>query len=227
MLKLLKVFLLLTALLFLALPAWAYDGKSEDIVVNGRATAEYQPDTAYVYYSLTGLAKTPEEAANQANLKAQAVEAALSQYAAQPLGELERSSYNLRPIYNDKNKIDNYQATRQIKFAVTDPAKAGLFIDLLLAAGVDRIDSVNFAVRNQEQLSRHLLQEAVRNAEDRGRLAATAGKRTLGRLLHLNVYNYPSVDTCRYYAKNVANEATTIEPTIQMEVQVEATFALE
>ena len=228
MYKLQRIFLTLLALLALAVPALAYDGKTEDIVVHGTASQEYHPDTAYVDFTIVGIAKSPDEAANKANLKAQALEAS-RQAEVKALGKLESNHYSLHPIYNDKGKIINYQANKFIKYSVADPAKAGYFIDLLLAAGVDQVNKIDFVVQDHKELSRQLLKEAVEDARLRAQIAATASNRNLGRLLHMTIYNSPSLDSRRYYAKSMANEAaTTLEPTdVRLDVQVEATFALE
>ena len=222
-----KVFLVLTTLLILALPTWAYNGQVEDIVVSGTASREYHPDTAYVDFTILGIAKTPDGATTEVNLKSHSLEQAL-QVEAQALGSMESNHYSLQPLYNDKGKITSYQAHKSIRYAVSDPAKAGYFIDLLLAAGVDQINKVNFTVKNPQALSNQLLKEAVENARLRAELVATASGRSLGRLLHMTIYNSPTMDNHRYYTKSMASEATVLEPTdVKISVQVEATYALE
>ena len=224
-----KIFFLLTTLLILAVPTWAYDGKSEDLMVNGSATGEFQADTAIVSFIITGTAEDPEEATRLSNLKERAIHQALEQQTTD-LGGFDQANYTLRPIYNDKGKIINYIASRHVKFSVNDPAKAGLFIDLLLSAGVDKITDVNFVVNNQKELARQLLKDAVLDARDKAEIAATTCNRKLGRLLHLNIFNAPSGENRMYYAKTAAADSveTFIEPTaVKIRVQVDATFALE
>ena len=228
MLNLKKILLVFTLMLMTAIPALAYDGKAEDITVNGVANGEFQPDTAFVNFTIIGTAKSPEAAANLVNIKEKSIHQALEEQN-NFTGGFDQSNYSLRPVYNEKGKLENYTVNKYVKFSVSDPAKAALFIDLLLAAGVDKITTVDFVVQNQQELSRNLIKDAVLDAKAKAEIAAAAGNRKLGRMLHLSIYNYPSSNNNRYYSKAVsADEGTILEPTdVKIQVQVDATFALE
>lgn len=82
--------------------AQAYDGSQEDIALSGSAQREYAPDMAYVYFSIIGSGKSSEEAA--AADKAAEVKHALLMNGITS-DALETNSYNMNPVYNNKQKV--------------------------------------------------------------------------------------------------------------------------
>lgn len=207
---------------------YAYDGSLEDVIVTGSAHKEVAPDMALLNFTVIGEGQTADEAADQA-----AAEMAVAKRALLGLNILsektEQVMYSLQPRYNDKGRISGYQAVNTVQVTIDDITKAGDVIDRLAAAGADKIGSLEFSVKNKELLQSQLLSEAVANARQQAAVLASAGGRSLGRMLSVTTTSY-SKPARRYnsmdmMAKSAATEIAAADITVSADV--EAVFALQ
>lgn len=217
---------------FLSGIAQAYDGSLEDISLSGSAQKSYAPDMAYVYFTILGNGKTSEEATTAAATKAAAVKHALLMNGITS-DALETTNYNMSPIYNDKQKITGYQVTNSLKLRVDKLDKLGSTIDKLADAGVDRVNYINYDLRNVKLYMQQLAGEAVQNARQQAQVIAAAGGRSVGRMLHADLntnYNTPRLYSNMAMAKSAerADAPTVIETKdIKLNANVDVVFALE
>lgn len=217
---------------FLSGTAQAYDGSLEDISLSGTAQKAYAPDMAYVYFTIIGSGQTSEEATAMAAKKAAAAKRAL-------LGNgitsdaLETSNYNLSPIYNDKQKVTGYRVNNTLKLKVENLDKLGGTIDKLADAGVDKVNYITYDLRNIKLYMQQLAGEAVKNARQQAQVIASAGGRSVGRMLHADLntnYNTPRLYSNMAMTKSAerADTPTVIETKdIQLNANVDVVFALE
>lgn len=217
---------------FYGTTAHAYDGSQEDIALSGSAQKEYAPDMAYVYFSIIGSGKTSEEAAADAANKAAAVKHALL-VSGITSDALETTNYNMYPTYNDKEKIIGYRIDNSLKLRIDKLDKLGATIDKLAEAGVDTINYINYDLRNRKLFIKQLAGEAVQNARQQAQVLATAGGRSLGRMLHANLntsYSTPRLYSNMRTAKAADRvQADTVIETkdITLSANVDVVFALE
>lgn len=209
-------------------PAQAYNGSMEDVTVTGSVYKEVAPDMALLNFTVLGQGKNADEAAAEAAAKMAEVRRAL--LGVNILSEqTEQVSYSLQPQYNDKGQISGYQAANTVKVTIESIDKAGAVIDRLAGAGIDRIGSLEFSVKNKDLLQRQLLAEAVENARQQAGILANAGGRSLGRMLSAKTVSY-SAPTRMYNAMDTLAKAAATEiaaANIKVSANVEAVFALQ
>ena len=212
--------------------AQAYDGSREDIALSGSAQREYAPDMAYVYFSIIGSGKSSEEAAAAAADKAAAVKHALLMNGITS-DALETNSYNMNPVYNNKQKVIGYRVDNSLKLRIDKLDKLGNTIDKLAAAGIDTVNYISFDLRNRKLFMQQLAGEAVQNARSQAQVIAAAGGRSVGRMLHANFNTsygaprlYSNMKTTR--AADRAQAETVIETKdISLSANVDVVFALQ
>lgn len=229
-----SLFAILTIVLctsFFSSSAQAYNGNLEDISVSGTAEKSYTPDMAYVYFTIVGNGTTSDEAAATAANKAAAVKRTLLANGITSEA-LETSSYNLSPIYNDKQKITGYCVNNSLKLKVENLDKLGNTIDKLADAGVDKVNYITYDLRNMKLYMQQLMGQAVQNARQQAEVIANAGGRTLGRMVHANTnsnFNTPRVYANRAIMKSAdATESTVIETKdVKLSASVDVVFALQ
>lgn len=208
----------------------AYDGSLEDVTVTGNVTREIAPDMAAVNFTVTGEGKDAAAAAAEAAEKISETKAAL--LGANIISDnLQQVSYSLYPVYNENGKISSYRVSNTVKINIDDLDKVGNVIDRISKAGVSRIDSLNFSVKNKELVQRQLLAEAVKNAQQQAEVLALAGNRQLGRMLSVSSASYGSIgrmyNEADFSLKAASAETKINAGNIKVSASVEVVFALE
>ena len=217
---------------FFGTTAQAYDGSLEDISLSGSAQKSYAPDMAYVYFTIIGNGKTSEEATSDAATKAAAVKHALLMNGITS-DALETTNYNMHPTYNDKQKITGYQVNNSLKLRVDKLDKLGNTIDKLADAGVDRVNYINYDLRNIKLYMQQLAGEAVQNARQQAQVIAAAGGRSIGRMLHADLntnYNQPRLYSNMRMVKaadRVQDETVIETKDITLSANVNVVFVLQ
>lgn len=225
-----RIIAALLMLLCWTMTAYAYNGNEEDITLSATAEREIAPDMAYVYFSVLGEGSSSREATQQAAAKAGAVKRGLLKLALTGQ-DLSQVSYSVNPVYNDKRKLVGYKADNNIKLQVNKLEKLGEIIDALSESGVDSIDNIQYTVSNKEYYQNLLLQDAVKIAQNKAKIVAAAGGRTLGRMLCARVNSYTSMARIANgtMLKTAQLDAVTVLETknITVRADLEAVFALE
>ena len=104
-------------------------------------------------------------------------------------------SFQQRFRYDDKGKqiFDGYEVNNTVTIAVNDLTKIGRAIDAALAGGANRVDSLNFGIRDRENFQSEALKLAVRDARRKAETAAAElGKRIVG-IVNVSINSAPII----------------------------------
>lgn len=205
------------------------------VTVNASATMEVAPDTAYVYFAVEGRGAKAADAVVEAANKMEAVRRSL--LGLNIVGDsVSTTSYNLSRSYDNKGRADGYVAVNAVRVKVTDVSKVGGVIDKISGAGVDNISNINFTLSDSKGYRNQLLAQAVENARQQAAVIASAGGRSLGRLVSASIHNINGFERSYPLAGNVlfktadmgVSEATHIETqNIKLTASVETVFAMQ
>ena len=164
--------------------AQAAEAELPVLSVSGEGSALGSPDQAVVTISVTN--HSPDaKTAQQEN----AARAAAVQNAIRALGiggkEIQTCNYSFYPTYSREkgreNEINGYQAGNSIVVTVNNLELVGQVIDASLDSGANQISSLDFRLRNTENLRKEALNEAIRDARSKaGIIAQGLGKRIVG-----------------------------------------------
>lgn len=180
------------------------------ISVSGEGVVEAQPDRATISVGVVTREKNPS-AVQSANAKA--ATSIISSIVALGIERknISTGNYNFAPVYrhtdNGKRILDGYEATNSVTIIVDDLNLVGKIIDTALNHGANRVDSLNFGLRNKTAYQDEALRLAVLDAKRKAQVAAAAlGKNILG--IRVVSINRSSVETPRNYkmARSMAME---------------------
>ena len=233
-----RIILFLVCFMFLIAGQVSAAEREYDIVrANGSVTREVAPDTAFVNVGVTTQGKTAEEARNA---NAEIVNNVIVSLANMGISkeDVKTVGYNLYPEYSDAAKgkriITGYSMNYSINVKVENLDKIGAVIDQMFADGANTFNGVTFTVSNRKELEREMLALAVKNAEEKAGIVASAGGRTLGKLVAANVgsvggmdYSDSNYETIALY-KSAAGSAPTkiMAGNLKVSADVDAAFEL-
>jgi uncharacterized protein YggE len=229
---------LITALsLVLAVEAFAHEpvepSSSPAIRVSATATIRTNPDQVQIDLGVITEARTAQAAATQ---NARQVDKVLTTLR-EDLGEearIETSGYSLRPTYHapkagEPPAIAGYTAVNGLRVTLDDLPQLGPVLDLALRAGANRMDRLEFTLKDEQAVRLQALRDAVGKAQAQAdALAGTLGVR-VGRVLAV-VESEPTVvrpfreASLRMRADSLAG-ATLVEPGL-IEVQARVTLSV-
>ena len=233
-----RIILFLVCFMFLIAGQVSAAEREYDIVrANGSVTREVAPDTAFVNVGVTTQGKTAEEARNA---NAEIVNNVIVSLANMGISkeDVKTVGYNLYPEYSDAAKgkriITGYSMNYSLNVKVENLDKIGAVIDQMFADGANTFNGVTFTVSNRKELEREMLALAVKNAEEKAGIVASAGGRTLGKLVAANVgsvggmdYSDSNYETIALY-KSAAGSAPTkiMAGNLKVSADVDAAFEL-
>ena len=233
-----RIILFLVCFMFLIAGQVSAAEREYDIVrANGSVTREVAPDTAFVNVGVTTQGKTAEEARNA---NAEIVNNVIVSLANMGISkeDVKTVGYNLYPEYSDAAKgkriITGYSMSYNLNVKVENLDKIGAVIDQMFADGANTFNGVTFTVSNRKELEREMLALAVKNAEEKAGIVASAGGRTLGKLVAANVgsvggmdYSDSNYETIALY-KSAAGSAPTkiMAGNLKVSADVDAAFEL-
>jgi len=180
------------------------------ISVSGEGIVEAQPDRATISVGVVTREKDPS-AVQSANAKA--ATSVINSIIALGIERknISTGNYNFNPVYrhtdNGKRILEGYEATNSVTIIVDDLNLVGKIIDTALSHGANRVDSLNFGLRNKTAYQDEALRLAVLDAKHKAEIAASA----LGKII-LGVRNVSiqrnSIETPRNYkmARSMAME---------------------
>jgi uncharacterized protein YggE len=222
------------AIIVIAASAAAQDqtDRRRSIQTTGEGIVTAQPDRARVDIGVVTQAATSQAASEQNAQKLTATLARLRTV----LGanaDIQTVSYSLSPVYRypregGEPSITGYSATNMVRVTTDDITVVGRVIDAATQAGANRIQQVQFTVKDEQSL----LAEALRTAAQRARRKADGLAGSLGvrvtRVLHASESS-PGVIPIRDMATYARAEAQTpIEPgTIEVRATVTLTVEIE
>ncbi len=153
------------------------------IIVNGEGKVSLKPDIAWITIGVTTENKEAAKAVKENNAKAQEV---LNQLKKSGIAEEDIQTTNFsvypRQQYDTNNKPTGtiYSVENSVKVRVKDLAKTGEILDLVVNAGANTISNIQFDVADPSKAYDQALQEAVKDAYAKAKVAADAAGVKLG-----------------------------------------------
>jgi len=198
------------------------------IEVNGSGETRTSPDTADLDVAIDTQAKTAEEAASSnAALATKVIDALKSMLGDK--GRITTGGYSLNPEYDqrpsEKPRIIGYAAQNSVTVHTGALELVGALIDSAITAGANRINSLDFTVKDDTKARTEAIAIATRDARAQADALASALGVKLGKVLKGTTVSEARpipVRMGRAMAMS-ANVATPVEPG---EVKVPATVSL-
>ncbi len=203
------------------------------IRVTGDARVTARPDRVQIDAGVSTRAATSQEAAAQNARAVEAVLAALRK-AAGAGAVLKTVSYTLSPEYKyhpggGEPTLEGYTAANVVQVTLDDLARIGPVIDAATQAGANRVQGIQFTLRDQDGVRAQALREAALRARaEADVLAAALGLRVL-RVLTVEE-NSPHVLPIRFDGaarSMVASAAATPVESGTLDVNAQVTLSVE
>ena len=150
------------------------------ITVSGEGMVEAAPDRATISVGVITRDKNPSEVQNS---NAKAASSVINSIVALGIDRknISTGNYSFNPIYrhtdNGKRILEGYEATNSVTIIVDDLKLVGKIIDAALNHGANRVDSLNFGLRDKNFHQDEALRLAVLDAKRKAEIVA----RTLGK----------------------------------------------
>jgi uncharacterized protein len=198
------------------------------IEVDGSGETRTSPDTVDLDLAIDTHAKTAEEAANlNAALATKVIDALKTKLGDK--GKITTGGYSLNPDYsqrpNENPTIVGYNAQNSVTVHTGALDLVGALIDTAIAAGANRVNSLNFSVKDDTKARTDSIAIATRDARAQAEALAAALDVKLGKVLKATTVSEARpipIRMGRAMAMS-ANVATPVEPG---EVTVPATVSL-
>lgn len=170
-------------------PALA-DQPLDTIQIAGTASRTVDPDMATVNFSFEKQGKTVEEVRQAgADVSGKFIRTMLAQGIAR--NDIATAHYDVSPRYtydrSGRQSLDGYGVNVGWSVKVKNLDQLGTVIDKGLSAGSNRVDQVQFGLKDEDLIKRQLLAQAVENAKYTARAVANAGGRGLGVLRQASI----------------------------------------
>ena len=184
------IFILMTALTSTAFA----EERIHIISVNGEGRVEAPPDSATISIGVTSRDRDAAKVqAENSRIAANVINSIVA------LGverkNITTGNYNFQQRYrydeNGKQFPDGYEVNNTVTILVTDLNKVGKVIDSALSNGANRVDSLNFGIRDKEKFQSEAIRLAVRDAKRKAEIAAAElGKQILS-VLNVSINSAP------------------------------------
>jgi len=199
------------------------------IEVDGNGETRTSPDTADLDLAIATQAKTAEEAAaRNAALATKVIDALKAKLGDK--GKITTGGYSLDPQYDQRpnarsEAIVGYNAQNSVTVHTGALDLVGALIDCAIAAGANRVSSLNFSVENNLSARKEAIAIATRDANAQAEALASALGVKLGKVLKATTVSEARPIPMRMGRAMLAtaSAATPVEPG---EVTVPATVSL-
>ncbi|MEH1874544.1 SIMPL domain-containing protein [Nostoc sp.] len=170
--------------------------------------------------------KTATEVQQQTAQRSTAVVDVLQKLGAQ---ELQTTSIQLNPVYNDTQTLTGFTGLNTLQFELPT-ARAGAAIDTAIQAGANLIQNISFTASDQalQQARLQVLSEAVKDAQAQAQAVFSTLNLTPGKIIDININSAdnPSPSPLVFNAtQNAARIATT--PIIGSPQTIEGSVSLD
>lgn len=215
-----KIFsLTLMIVMMICATTFAEEIRPPIITVNGEGIVEAQPDRATISVGVVTREKNPS-AVQAANAKA--ATSVINSIIALGIERknISTGNYNFAPVYrytdNSKKILEGYEATNSVTIIVDDLNLVGKIIDTALNHGANRVDSLNFGLRNKSSYQDEALRLAVLDAKRKAEIAAAALGKNILSVRSVSI-NSNSVSAPKNYkmARSVAEDNVAFETPIE------------
>lgn len=202
------------------------------IQVSGNGEAHAAPDYATLSLAIETHAKSAADAAaNNAALAQKITQALTLKLGGQ--GKISTGGYSLNPEYNNpqangRPRVEGYQAQNSITVETAKLDLIGPLIDAAIAAGANRVDSLDFTLRNDSGPRNEAIADAAKDARTQAEALATSLGVKLGPIISATTESearpIPVMPMARFSAMANVNAAPT--PVNPGEITVPATVSL-
>ena len=218
-------------------PDPALADQARTIVVSGNGETSARPDMANLSFAIEVHAKSATEAASRNAAVAQKVTDALKAKLGDK-GKVSTGGYSLVPDYQQRQSggenmavIVGYNAQNTISVETPAMDLLGELIDAAIAAGANRVNALEFTLKNDTKARGEALADASRDAQQQAQaLAASLGVR-LGRVIAASTEGQPRpmpVERGMAYAAAAVSMKTPVEAgDITVSATVYLTYEIE
>lgn len=220
------------ALTMFAISASAQSGPNTPgeriIAVDGTGEARTSPDNAELSVAIETTGATAEEAANRNAALAEKVTAALKSKLGDK-GKISTGGYSLNPEYDErpgheKARITGYSAQNSLIVETGAINLVGALIDSAISTGANRVNYLNFSVKDDVKARTEAITTATRDAKAQADALASALGVKLGKVVKATTLAEARPIPMQRGAMAMASRASTpVEPG---EVTVSATVSL-
>ncbi len=199
------------------------------IEVDGSGETRTSPDTADLDLAIETRAKTAEGAAgSNAAMAAKVIDALKSKLGDK--GKITTGGYSLNPEYDQRAtsetpKIVGYTAQNSVTVHTGALDLAGALIDAAIAAGANRVNSLNFSVKDDTKARGEAIAIATRDARAQAEALAAALDVKLGKVLKATTISEQRPVPIRMN-RAMAMSASVATPVEPGDVTVPATVSL-
>lgn len=160
------------------------------ITVSGEGTVHVDPDRARVRLGVESEAPLASDAQVETNRIANAIMAAMEELGI-AADDIRTSRLSLYPVYADRTpdrprgepEVAGYRATNTVSVTLEDLGRIGAVVDAAIAAGANRVEGVEFELRNATEARGRALAAAVEDARAKAEAIAAALGVTLGSIV--------------------------------------------
>lgn len=227
------------AILALSLPAAAAADVPESprtVVVTGEARLSARPDTVQLSVGIDTREPTAARAQQSNARVVERVMAALQDSGVKQ-SDVQTGELRLTPVYRYDQEtgaqhLEGYEASYTLRLTLPMTSPVGAVVDAAVAAGANRLDSIQFTVRDTQALKERGLAEAVRDASRQAAVVAEAAGVQLGPLLSVSGIGFsgppPAIGLmATKFAPQAARDAVTPIESGLLEFTAQATLTFE
>ena len=219
------------AILMFAIPCGAADN-SRVIEVNGTGEARTTPDVANLSLQIETHAATAEESSSKnASLAQKVVQALKNKLAGK--GTVTTGDYSLNPEYNEPGPrqrpvITGYTAQNTITVETTELTLLGSLIDGAISAGANRINYLNFGLRDDTKARSEAIAAASKDAQAQAQALAASLNVKLKHVIRASTVpeRGPILPMARMSAAGFAASGNAPTPVEASQITVSATVSL-
>jgi uncharacterized protein YggE len=198
------------------------------ILVSGSAELEIKPDQVIIQFKASAIASKGALAKDRVDYQVSSVLANLKK-AGFNTEILQRADLYTRAEYDyqkDKRTLIGIRATRNLTYLLTDINKVNQFLDAVLAANIDAIDTLQYGLQSPEQWQAKVRQMAVEDSMGKGAALALAYQAKLGKIYSIDYqYSYSRPSMMRSMKEEMASN-TYLVNSIKISDRVQAVFLL-
>ena len=226
---------LFISLILFAVAAAAQNVASEklppSVQTNGDAVITAKPDRAEIDIGVVTQADSSQAAASQNAQKLEMVLIKLKTLIG-PDADIKTISYSLSPNYRyptnggGEPTITGYTATNVIRVTLDDLAQVGKVIDAATSSGANRIQSLNFTLKNSDALEAQALTQAAAEARKKADTLAAALNLRIVRVLSVSESSPVVVPVHGVAYARAESASTPIEPGT-LEVRANVSLVVE
>jgi uncharacterized protein YggE len=171
------------------------------INVSGTGTISLSPDIAYIYLGVHTEDASASDAVAANNTQTQEVIQALQDFGIEA-NDIRTTNFSIWPAQNygpDGLPLDTrYVVDNTVYVTVRDLAKLGELLDVVISAGVNTVNSIQFDVADKKDSLKQARADAIKDAQERAQELADAAGLSLGEVQSISFFDsgmpYPIFD---------------------------------